>query len=182
MSFGQIVREGGFGESLTMEDVTVRWSSPPTTSSSASGKNGLLGLNLSVEEVGGGADNYGHLKPASDFSTTTTGVQTKTFQSVSKPVKTLGSIGKVFASNKSYQLSRSIIDKFGVSAEYLDYPVPTGQSIMFMDKINRQVGVNTTQPRGTFDVDGDSYITNVFSFNTLFFKEGDMEDYSLYSL
>ena len=87
---------------------------------------------------------------------------------------------ELFAANQTYKIQFMIVDSIGkIFNTYVTtnpFLVSTGKALLFLDEENFEVGINTTAPRGALDVEGDTYTTNIYSINSMFFKKEDVED------
>lgn len=171
-------RIDGFSKDLTAKGILVSYDVPPVASGI---KNTIPGIEIRYRtgvETGEGA-----LYKTVSISDQTVVTNNKA-RYPGKGVATLTLLEDpklgVFSEDTSYELDFYVKDYFsGFTGEFgvtKEVRVPTGIPIMFMDTINKRVGVQTTAPRASFEVSGDGIFKNIYSLNGLFFFDTDVEE------
>lgn len=84
-----------------------------------------------------------------------------------------------FKQNESYRIQFTANDLVesdsGVGSSSV-FSLTTGRPIMYMDSARAEVGIGTTDPLGSFHVEGTSYARASFALNSIHYKPGIPED------
>lgn len=174
LSIGSAARENGFGTAIDINNISMVFT-----------KTKIGGLDNTITAFivrYAGSDSPNEIELEIDGTTNlkdhlelTPGIAGVYNESESK----LGDGLELFESTQAYKLGFKIQDRFtadtGLEGRIDNIIISTGKPLMFWDELNRQIGVNTTTPRGQFEVDGDVYASRSYTLNGLFFEEEDIE-------
>lgn len=168
ISISDIQRQGGFGTNIVVRDLKVQYFK---LKDNLQRRNRLTSFNL----------NY--------YSNNDTGFTPKVIDPdllTEEAPPTDYTIGgnKKFLENESYRIQFTASDiinpvSSGTGKSKL-FSVTTGRPIMYMDSARAEVGIGTTDPLGSFHVEGTSYARASFALNSIFYKPGIPEDNEAY--